>query len=175
MHRAAHALGMRTTATMMFGCGEEYRHRVNHFERCANSGRYRRIHGVHSLVFRAGQYSARQENSGSDRLRLPEDAGHQPPLSGQHRPHPIELAYAGNQDLPDRFAVRCRRRGQHLDRRKCGLRRGRAQPHERSRVAPHHLRRRLHSRATRHALPFLRFEVKAPGGLVQAILTRLAA
>src|SRR5271156_2345605 len=32
MHRDAHALGMRTTATMMFGCGEEYRHRVNHFE-----------------------------------------------------------------------------------------------------------------------------------------------
>ena len=29
----AHALGMRTTATMMFGCGEEYRHRVNHLER----------------------------------------------------------------------------------------------------------------------------------------------
>ena len=33
MHRTAHSLGMRTTATMMFGCGEEYRHRVNHFER----------------------------------------------------------------------------------------------------------------------------------------------
>jgi cyclic dehypoxanthinyl futalosine synthase len=33
MHRTAHALGMRTTATMMFGCGEEYRHRVNHLER----------------------------------------------------------------------------------------------------------------------------------------------
>src|SRR5271168_3042506 len=32
MHRDAHALGMRTTATMMFGCGEEYRHRVNHLE-----------------------------------------------------------------------------------------------------------------------------------------------
>jgi cyclic dehypoxanthinyl futalosine synthase len=32
MHRAAHSLGMRTTATMMFGCGEEYRHRVNHLE-----------------------------------------------------------------------------------------------------------------------------------------------
>jgi cyclic dehypoxanthinyl futalosine synthase len=32
-HRTAHALGMRTTATMMFGCGEEYRHRVNHLER----------------------------------------------------------------------------------------------------------------------------------------------
>jgi cyclic dehypoxanthinyl futalosine synthase len=33
VHRTAHALGMRTTATMMFGCGEEYRHRANHFER----------------------------------------------------------------------------------------------------------------------------------------------
>ena len=33
MHRTAHALGVRTTATMMFGCGEEIRHRVNHLER----------------------------------------------------------------------------------------------------------------------------------------------
>jgi cyclic dehypoxanthinyl futalosine synthase len=33
VHRTAHALGMRTTATMMFGCGEEFRHRVNHLER----------------------------------------------------------------------------------------------------------------------------------------------
>ena len=33
MHRTAHALALRTTATMMFGCGEEFRHRVNHFER----------------------------------------------------------------------------------------------------------------------------------------------
>jgi cyclic dehypoxanthinyl futalosine synthase len=33
VHREAHRLGMRTTATMMFGCGEEYRHRVNHLER----------------------------------------------------------------------------------------------------------------------------------------------
>jgi cyclic dehypoxanthinyl futalosine synthase len=33
MHRTAHRLGLRTTATMMFGCGEELAHRVNHFER----------------------------------------------------------------------------------------------------------------------------------------------
>ena len=33
MHRVAHALGLRTTATMMFGCGETFEHRVNHFER----------------------------------------------------------------------------------------------------------------------------------------------
>src|SRR6476620_12012333 len=33
VHREAHALGLRTTATMMFGCGEELRHRVNHLDR----------------------------------------------------------------------------------------------------------------------------------------------
>jgi cyclic dehypoxanthinyl futalosine synthase len=32
VHRAAHALGMRTTATMMFGAGENIEHRLNHFE-----------------------------------------------------------------------------------------------------------------------------------------------
>ncbi len=33
VHRIAHQLGMRTTATMMFGCGETLQHRVNHLER----------------------------------------------------------------------------------------------------------------------------------------------
>jgi cyclic dehypoxanthinyl futalosine synthase len=33
VHRAAHKLGMRTTATMMFGVGEAIEHRVNHLER----------------------------------------------------------------------------------------------------------------------------------------------
>ncbi len=33
VHRTAHQLGMRTTATMMFGCGETAEHRVNHFQR----------------------------------------------------------------------------------------------------------------------------------------------
>ena len=32
VQRAAHSLGMRTTATMMFGCGETVEHRVNHLE-----------------------------------------------------------------------------------------------------------------------------------------------
>jgi cyclic dehypoxanthinyl futalosine synthase len=32
VHRTAHALGMRTTATMMFGCGETLEQRVNHLE-----------------------------------------------------------------------------------------------------------------------------------------------
>jgi len=32
VHRTAHALGMRTTATMMFGCGETFEQRMNHFD-----------------------------------------------------------------------------------------------------------------------------------------------
>jgi cyclic dehypoxanthinyl futalosine synthase len=32
VHRAAHKLGMRTTATMMFGVGETFEQRINHFE-----------------------------------------------------------------------------------------------------------------------------------------------
>jgi cyclic dehypoxanthinyl futalosine synthase len=33
VHRTAHQLGMRTTATMVIGCGETLQHRVNHLER----------------------------------------------------------------------------------------------------------------------------------------------
>ena len=33
VHRTAHAHGLRTTATMMFGCGETHQHRVRHFLR----------------------------------------------------------------------------------------------------------------------------------------------
>ncbi len=36
VHRTAHELGLRTTATMMFGCGETLEHRVRHFERIRN-------------------------------------------------------------------------------------------------------------------------------------------
>jgi cyclic dehypoxanthinyl futalosine synthase len=32
VHRTAHSLGMRSTATMMFGCGETIEHRINHLE-----------------------------------------------------------------------------------------------------------------------------------------------
>jgi cyclic dehypoxanthinyl futalosine synthase len=32
VHRTAHQLGMRTTATMMFGVGENYEHRINHLQ-----------------------------------------------------------------------------------------------------------------------------------------------
>src|SRR6266496_5813565 len=36
VHRIAHKLGMKTTATMMFGVGESEEHRVNHLQRIYN-------------------------------------------------------------------------------------------------------------------------------------------
>jgi cyclic dehypoxanthinyl futalosine synthase len=36
VHRTAHQLGMRTTATMMFGCGETIEQRMNHLELVRN-------------------------------------------------------------------------------------------------------------------------------------------
>jgi len=36
VHRTAHQLGMRTTATMMFGCGETLDQRMNHFDLVRN-------------------------------------------------------------------------------------------------------------------------------------------
>ena len=48
-----------------------------------NSGRYRRVHRLHSLDFRAGKYAARKENTGGHCVRLSEDARDQPALSRQ--------------------------------------------------------------------------------------------
>ena len=85
MHRDAHALGMRTTATMMFGCGEEYRHRVNHLETIRQLQEdYRRVHRFHSLDFRAGKYAAGKKDPRSDGVRLSEDARDQPPVPRQY-------------------------------------------------------------------------------------------
>ena len=36
VHRTAHQLGMRTTATMMFGVGEQFDHRINHLQAIYN-------------------------------------------------------------------------------------------------------------------------------------------
>jgi cyclic dehypoxanthinyl futalosine synthase len=36
VHRTAHQLGMRTTATMMFGVGEQFEHRINHLQAVYN-------------------------------------------------------------------------------------------------------------------------------------------
>ena len=49
--RQGHALGLRTTATMVFGFGEKPRHIINHFERLrALQDQTAGLHGVHLLA-----------------------------------------------------------------------------------------------------------------------------
>jgi cyclic dehypoxanthinyl futalosine synthase len=133
MHRTAHALGVRTTATMMFGCGEEFRHRVNHLERV------RRI----------------QDDTGGFTAFIPWIFAPDNTPLGKKVPEATAVDYLktlaisrlyldnidhiqsswltpGNQNLPGGTAVRRRRRRQHPDRGKRGLRRRRPQPHQRS-------------------------------------------
>ncbi len=83
VHRTAHQLGMRTTATMMFGCGETLEQRMNHLELVRRSaGRDRRLHRLHPVDLPAREYLARPLRQGrGHRGRIPANAGHQPHLS----------------------------------------------------------------------------------------------
>ena len=113
VHRTAHQLGMRTTATMMFGCGETLEHRINHFAARPPTARGdRRLHGLHPLALPTRKHLARQlREGGSQCRRLPENACRLPHLSGQHPQRPGLVAYPGPQDLPDRSALRRQRCG----------------------------------------------------------------
>ena len=116
VHNIAHSLGLRTTATMMFGCGEKLRHRVNHLDRI------RRIQeetgGFTAFIpwIFAAENTALgkkvQETTAVDYLKT---LAVSRLYLGQYRSHPVELAHARDQGLPDWLAVRRRRRWQHSD------------------------------------------------------------
>ena len=108
VHRTAHSLGMRTTATMMFGCGETLEQRDEPLRhRPPDSGRHRRIHGLHPLGVPARTDLARPVHQGrSDLGRVPENAGDLAHLSRQHREHPELLGDPGPENLPARTALR---------------------------------------------------------------------
>ena len=85
VHRTAHKLGMRTTATMMFGVGENYENRINHFQAIYDlqeeTGGFTAFIPV---VIPAAEHGARWPRLGrSDRRRISEDAGHRTALSDQ--------------------------------------------------------------------------------------------
>mgnify|MGYP003694494569 CR=1 FL=1 len=86
VHRTAHQLGMRTTATMMFGVGEKHRASRQPLPAALRSaGRDWRLHGIHPLEFSARQHRAGRPPLGrGHRSRIPESAGHLAPL-------PVEL------------------------------------------------------------------------------------
>ena len=153
VHRTAHQLGMRTTATMMFGVGETMDQRVNHFE------------VVRKLQEETGGFTAFipwsfQPNNtalggrGWDEAtsrRVPEDARHLAHVSRQHRERAGELGDAGPEGAADGSALR-RQRCRLCDARgERGEGRGHLQLHDRRGTAAHHPRRRLPARAARYA------------------------
>ena len=154
VHRTAHQLGMRTTATMMFGVGESFEHRINHFEAVyrlqEETGGFTAFHPVE---FSAREHRARRAKMGrSDRGRISESARHFAPVSLEFCECAIQLGDAGLESLPDGSALRRQRRGIGDAGRKRGARGGRDQLHDRRGVAAHHSRRRVPSGPARYAL-----------------------
>ncbi len=178
VHRTAHQLGMRTTATMMFGCGETLEQRMNHLEL------------VRNLQEETGGFTAfipwtfQRENTSLGRF-VKEEATAVEYLQTLA----ICRIYLDNFENVQSSWVT-----QGLKTCQMGLRFGgndvgsimieenvvsrrrRPPPRQRRRTAPHHPRRRLRSQAARHALPhvFLELDGTAPSrsrlGLVQARL-----
>ena len=103
VHRTAHRLGMKTTATMMFGVGEDYEHRINHFQRVYDL--QEETGGFTAFIpwsFQPEQHGARRPRLGrGDSRRLPEDARNLAGFSFELPERAGELGDAGAQDLPD--------------------------------------------------------------------------
>jgi CofH subfamily radical SAM domain protein len=161
VHRTAHQLGMRTTATMMFGCGETIEQRMNHLEL------------VRNLQEETGGFTAfipwtfQRENTSLGRS-VKEEATAVEYLQTLA----ISRIYLDNienlqsswvtQGLKTCQLGRRQRRGQHHDRGKCGLGRRRPLLHQRRRTAAHHPRRRVRTQTEGHALPDVLPELSGP-------------
>ena len=157
VHRTAHQLGMRTTATMMFGVGENIENRVNHFQRLYEL--QEETGGFTAFIpwsFQPAQHGLGRSTLGrSHGGRILEGAGHFPAVSFELPQRAIELGDPGIEGLPDGPALRRQRRGLGHARGKRGARRRRDQLHHGRRVAPHHSRCRIQARSARHALSHL--------------------
>ena len=107
VHRTAHRLGMKTTATMMFGVGEDYEHRVNHFQRIYDL--QEETGGFTAFIpwsFQPAQHGARRPRLGrGNRRGLPEDARDLAGFSFELSECAGKLGDAGAQDLPDGTAL----------------------------------------------------------------------
>ena len=147
VHRTAHSLGMRTTATMMFGCGETIEQRMNHLETI------RRIQEDTGGFTAFIPWTFQPENTplgNEDKGRghgggVSADAGDLPDLPGQYPKCAVLLGDTGIEDLPGGPALRRQRRRQHHDRGERRLGGGRAQQGVRGRAAADHPRCRVHA------------------------------
>ncbi len=101
VHRTAHKLGMRTTATMMFGVGETFEHRINHFQRVyicrKRPADLRRL----SLELPAGKYRVGRSPLGrSHGSGISESAGDRAAVSLKYPERAIQLGDTGTESLP---------------------------------------------------------------------------
>ncbi len=146
VHRTCHELGMRTTATMMFGTGETIEQRMNHFDIVReiqnDTGGFTAF--LHPVGVPAREHVAGAVRQGRiDRGRVLENAGAVAAVLRQYRAHSILVGDAGPQDLPIRAALRRQRRGQHHDRGKRSQRGGSASSGNGRRIAKDDSRRRV--------------------------------
>ena len=121
--RAAHRLGMSTTATMMWGHVETLEERIEHLRRIRDL--QDEMHGFRAFISWTYQPDntalAPQVTLEPDQLRLPADAGGHAHLPRQRRPHPELVGHPGHEDRPGRARVRSRRHGLDHDRGERGL------------------------------------------------------
>ena len=154
VHRTAHQLGMRTTATMMFGVGETYEQRVNHFETL------RRLQDETGGFTAFIPWSFQPHNTalggrGWDEATSVEylkGAGDFAAVSRQHPECAVELGDARAESTANGPALRRQRRWLRDAGRKCGEGGGNCEPHHGRRTAPRDSRCRIQTSAARHSL-----------------------
>ena len=164
VHRTAHQIGMRTTATMMFGVGENYENRVNHFQQL---------------------YDLQEETGGFTAFIPWSFQPHNTALGGRHWDEATAVEYLktlaiSRLYLSNFLNVQSSWVTQGLKVCQMGLRfggndvgsvmleenvvraAGRNQLHHRRRVAPNHPRRRFPPRTARHAVSAVLPELGLP-------------
>ena len=128
--RQAHRHGLRTSATMMYGMGEELAARVEHLQRIRDlqdeTGGFT---AFISWTFQH-EHTDMPDDPRDLRRRVPADARRLAPVHRQHRPPADELGDPGQEDRPGRPRLRRRRHGLDHDRGERRLRGRHAAPDE---------------------------------------------
>ena len=116
----AHRLGMKTTATMMFGHVETLEERIEHLLHLRElQDRTRRLHRLHRLDLPAGEHRARRRRA--DVVPVPADARGRAHRARQLPERPGLVGDAGREDRPGVAALRRERLRQPDDRGERGL------------------------------------------------------
>ena len=114
---SAHAIGMKTTATMMFGHVETLAERVEHLKRLrAAAGRERGGFTAFICWTLQPDNTEMAGDAADRRVRVSPDARRRADVPRQLPEHAVLLGHAGRQGRPDRAALRRERHGQPDDR-----------------------------------------------------------